>query len=250
MNPLNDVADERGGGATRNAHAGSTTCRATGMIHHMLPEVPVRTSSLRGLGAWANVFAIEMLHGRAGRDRRRGPGRPTGSLCSRIRAHAAWIETAAADERLVRGAATRRGPRARFGLCPLQEHRVVRRRGGRARGRGRHHAPSASGAAPTRASWIAPDGASNQLEGGIIQGASFVMHEQVQLRGRPGRDRQLGGAIRSCASPRCLEIDIELIDNPNEPTLGLGEAAVGPTGAAIGNARRTRARQAGRATCR
>jgi nicotinate dehydrogenase subunit B len=32
------------------------------------------------------------------------------------------------------------------------------------------------------------------------------------------------------------EIDIELIDNPNEPTLGLGEASVGPTGAAIGNA--------------
>ena len=31
-------------------------------------------------------------------------------------------------------------------------------------------------------------------------------------------------------------IDIELIDNPNEPTLGLGEASVGPTGAAIGNA--------------
>jgi nicotinate dehydrogenase subunit B len=32
------------------------------------------------------------------------------------------------------------------------------------------------------------------------------------------------------------EIEIELIDNPNEPTLGLGEASVGPTGAAIGNA--------------
>jgi nicotinate dehydrogenase subunit B len=32
------------------------------------------------------------------------------------------------------------------------------------------------------------------------------------------------------------EIEIELIDNPNEPTLGLGEASVGPAGAAIGNA--------------
>jgi CO/xanthine dehydrogenase Mo-binding subunit len=27
-----------------------------------------------------------------------------------------------------------------------------------------------------------------------------------------------------------------MIDNPNEPALGLGEASVGPTGAAIGNA--------------
>ena len=32
------------------------------------------------------------------------------------------------------------------------------------------------------------------------------------------------------------EIAIELIDNPNQPALGLGEASVGPTGAAIGNA--------------
>ena len=32
------------------------------------------------------------------------------------------------------------------------------------------------------------------------------------------------------------EIEIELIDTPNEPALGLGEASVGPTGAAIGNA--------------
>ena len=32
------------------------------------------------------------------------------------------------------------------------------------------------------------------------------------------------------------KIEIELIDNPNEPTLGLGECSVGPTGAAIGNA--------------
>ena len=40
------------------------------------------------------------------------------------------------------------------------------------------------------------------------------------------------------------EIEIRMIDNPNEPTLGLGEASVGPTGAAIGNARRARARPA------
>ena len=32
------------------------------------------------------------------------------------------------------------------------------------------------------------------------------------------------------------DIDIQLIEAPNEPTLGLGEASVGPTGAAIGNA--------------
>src|SRR5437016_9969106 len=29
------------------------------IVHHLVPETPVRTSSLRGLGATLNVFAIE-----------------------------------------------------------------------------------------------------------------------------------------------------------------------------------------------
>ena len=52
------MPDERGGGATRNAVAIYDLPRHR-LIHHLLPEVPMRTSSLRGLGAWANVFAIE-----------------------------------------------------------------------------------------------------------------------------------------------------------------------------------------------
>jgi len=82
---------------------------------------------------------------------------------------------------------------------------------------------------------IAPDGARNQLEGGIIQGASFAMREQVKYEdGRVAtRTWEDYPILRFSDIP---EIDIELIDNPNEPTLGLGEASVGPTGAAIGNA--------------
>ena len=82
---------------------------------------------------------------------------------------------------------------------------------------------------------ITPDGAKNQLEGGIIQGASFVMREQVKFQ--DGRS-----AIKAWEDYPILrftdipEIEIELIDNPNEPTLGLGECSVGPAGAAIGNA--------------
>jgi len=53
-----DVSDEAGGGATRNAHALYDLPRHK-LVHHLLPRIPVRTSSLRGLGAFANVFAIE-----------------------------------------------------------------------------------------------------------------------------------------------------------------------------------------------
>ncbi len=55
---VNDVPDERGGGATRNGMALYDLPRHR-LVHHLLPQVPVRTSSLRGLGAFANVFAIE-----------------------------------------------------------------------------------------------------------------------------------------------------------------------------------------------
>ena len=82
---------------------------------------------------------------------------------------------------------------------------------------------------------IAPDGAKNQLEGGIIQGASFVMREQVKFEdGRVSTDTWEDYPILRFSD--IPEIEIEVIDNPNEPTLGLGEASVGPTGAAIGNA--------------
>ena len=66
---------------------------------------------------------------------------------------------------------------------------------------------------------ISPDGARNQIEGGIIQGASFVMKERVRFE-----DGKVAAAtwddypiLRFSEVP---EIEIELIDNPNEPTLG------------------------------
>ena len=46
----------------------------------------------------------------------------------------------------------------------------------------------------------------------------------------------LDHATRALRFSDVPKIDIQLIDNPNEPALGLGEASVGPTGAAIGNA--------------
>jgi CO/xanthine dehydrogenase Mo-binding subunit len=82
---------------------------------------------------------------------------------------------------------------------------------------------------------ISPDGAKNQIEGGIIMGASFVLKERVRFE-----DGKVATAtwedypiLRFSEAP---EIEIQLLDSPNEPALGLGEASVGPTGAAIGNA--------------
>jgi nicotinate dehydrogenase subunit B len=83
---------------------------------------------------------------------------------------------------------------------------------------------------------INPDGAINQLEGGIIQGVSWALKEGVRLD-------TTGISLRDCESYPVLrfsevpELFVELI-NPftDLPPLGLGEATGGPTVAVIGNA--------------
>ena len=83
---------------------------------------------------------------------------------------------------------------------------------------------------------INPDGAINQLEGGIIHGASWALKEGVRLDtvGISSRDWEGYPVLRFSEVP---EIAVELIDPAaDRPPLGIGEAAGGPTVAAIGNA--------------
>jgi CO/xanthine dehydrogenase Mo-binding subunit len=82
---------------------------------------------------------------------------------------------------------------------------------------------------------INPDGARNQLEGGMVQAASMALKEEVRLGGA-------GVASLSWADYPILrfsevpEIDVDLIGVPDDPPLGVGEATMGPTAGAIGNA--------------
>ena len=82
---------------------------------------------------------------------------------------------------------------------------------------------------------INPDGARNPLEGGIIHAASCVLKEQVRLEGAgvTSLDWDSYPILRFSEIP---EVDIELVDAPQEPAAGLGEATFGPTAGAIGNA--------------
>jgi CO/xanthine dehydrogenase Mo-binding subunit len=82
---------------------------------------------------------------------------------------------------------------------------------------------------------INPDGARNQLEGGIVHAASMTLKEQVTLDGDgiTSLDWAHYPILKFSEVP---EIDTVLIDNPDQPTLGMGECTFGPTAAAIGNA--------------
>ena len=82
---------------------------------------------------------------------------------------------------------------------------------------------------------VNPDAVVNQLEGGIIQSASWVLKEQVRFDGATGGplDWESYPVLRFSEVP---EIEVELLDSDSDMPLGVGEVTAGPTAAAIGNA--------------
>jgi CO/xanthine dehydrogenase Mo-binding subunit len=82
---------------------------------------------------------------------------------------------------------------------------------------------------------VNPDGVRNQIEGGAIQSTSWTLKEQVKLG-------EFGIACLGWEDYPILKfsevpkVEIELIDRPDLPSVGAGEAAQGPTAAAIANA--------------
>jgi nicotinate dehydrogenase subunit B len=204
------------------------------IVHHLIAETPVRTSSLRGLGATLNVFAIEGLMDelaeRAGID----PVAYRLSVLSEAR-------TRAVVEHVARISGWQAGLPSGTG-----------RGRGIAFARYKNLAAYAAVVAEVEAEesvrllrvWctadaglvINPDGAINQLEGGIIHAASWALKEGVRLDG-PGissRDWESYPVLRFSEVP---EVFVELIDPAaDRPCLGVGEASGGPTVAAIGNA--------------
>ncbi|HBY07600.1 MAG TPA: aldehyde dehydrogenase, partial [Chloroflexi bacterium] len=82
---------------------------------------------------------------------------------------------------------------------------------------------------------VNPDGLSNQLEGGFVQSASWTLKEQVNFdeNGIIASDWDSYPILRF---PEVPKIETVLINRPELPFLGSGEAAQGPTPAAIANA--------------
>lgn len=235
-NPLplpapSDVPEANGGGATRNAEP-FYDIPAKRIIHHLVPETPVRVSSLRGLGAMANVFALECcideLAERAGQD----PVAYRLSITSDPRARAVIEKAAAmANWKAAEAGGAGRGRGIAFAryknkagyaavVVALDVDEEIRLR----------HVWCAADAGLV----VNPDGVLNQLEGGIIQSASWVLKEQVRFdNGVTSLDWETYPVLKFSEVP---EIDIELINTKDEAPLGVGEVTVGPTAAAIGNA--------------
>ncbi len=204
------------------------------IVHHLIAETPVRTSSLRGLGATLNVFAIEGLMDelaeRAGQD----PVAYRLSVLSDPRARAVvehvarisfWQAGLPAGTGQGRGIAFARYKNMAAYAAVVAEVEVeesVRLL--------RVWCAADAGLV------INPDGAINQLEGGVIHAASWALKEGVRLDGAgiSSRDWESYPVLRFSEVPEVL---VELVDPAvDRPCLGVGEASGGPTVAAIANA--------------
>jgi nicotinate dehydrogenase subunit B len=204
------------------------------IVHHLVPETPVRTSSLRGLGATLNVFAIESsideLAERAGEDPIAYrlsilPDPRARAVIERVAHMAGWKPDLAAGTGRGRGIGFARYKNIAAYAAVVAEVEVdeqVRL--------------TDVWCACDAGLVINPDGAINQLEGGIIQAASWALKEGVRLdtAGISSLDWDAYPVLRFTEVP---EVSVELVAAAADlPPLGVGEAAGGPTVAAIGNA--------------
>lgn len=82
---------------------------------------------------------------------------------------------------------------------------------------------------------VNPDGVTNQIEGNAIQTTSRALKEQVTFDAT--RVTSLDWASYPIITfPEIPAVEVELIDRPDQPSLGAGEPAAVPIPAAIGNA--------------
>ncbi|ROM90312.1 molybdopterin cofactor-binding domain-containing protein [Pseudomonas brassicacearum] len=83
---------------------------------------------------------------------------------------------------------------------------------------------------------VNPDGLRNQVEGGIVQSASWTLYEKVGYDPGGVRSYDWSGypILRFPQLPK--QVDVHLLDQPGQPFLGAAEIVQGPMAAAIGNA--------------
>ncbi len=222
------------GGGDRNAVPTYAVGKMT-IVDHFVQEMPLRVSALRTLGGFGNVFAVESfmdeLAEAAGADPvafrlKHLPDARARAVVQAAADKAAWNPGAKGDGTRGRGVAFSRYETIKAYVAVFADVAVD------ADGRVRVERVAAA----TDAGMIVnPDGLINQIEGGIIQGTSWTLKEQVGF----DKERILTrdwNAYPILTFAEVPAVDVVLIDHPEQPSLGAGEASQGPIAAAIANA--------------
>jgi nicotinate dehydrogenase subunit B len=220
-----------GGGAGRNSVPGYAF-PAYRVVNNRLTVMPLRTSALRSLGGFVNVFAIESfmdeLATAAGRDpveyRLAHLSDPRGrAVIEAVVRKSGWAKWSAADS-VGHGIGYARYKNSSAYCAVVAEVEAI----DEVRVRSLTIAVDAG-------MIINPDGAENQIEGGAIQATSWALKERVRFNDLTVTSDTWESypILRFSEVPT---VDVELLPGDRNPPLGVGEAAQGPTGAAIGNA--------------
>lgn len=223
------------GNGDRNANPLYTIANKR-VLWHFLPDMPLRVSALRALGAYANVFAIESTMDELALLADADP------VEFRLR----HLEDPRARD-VVQLAAEQFG----WSNMPMPRNR------GRGFGFARYKNLAAYMAVAVEAEVepetgrvrivravsaidsgevVNPDGIRNQTEGGILQTISWTLYEAVSFdRTRiTSTDWSSYPILRFASIPD--KVDVHIVGRPGQPFLGTAEAAQGPTAGAVGNA--------------
>lgn len=207
------------------------------IVTHFVPASPLRTSAMRSLGGYANVFAIESfmdeLAAEAGLDpvefRLKHLGDERAKAVIEAAANKAGWEarTRPAGTGAGRGIAFAQYKNAQCYAALVVDLHVERDSGA-------IHLDRAIIAAEA-GQIVNPDGLSNQLEGGFVQAASWTLAEEVAFdhNGISSQDWDSYPLLRFSGIP---VIETVLLNRPTLPFLGSGEVTQNPTPAAIANA--------------
>ncbi len=203
------------------------------VAYNFIADMPLRVSALRTLGAQCNVFAVESFIDEmaieAGIDpvefrlRHMKDARARAVIEAAAKA-AGWRTGALGDAARGMGMGFSRYKNISAYCAVVTEIevaesiRVVR-----------------AVAAVDAGQIVNPDGLKNQIEGGIVQAISWTLKEAMTWdAGRlTSRSWETYPILKFDEVP---QIDVVLINQPDQPGLGSGECAAGPTTAAIGNA--------------
>ena len=202
------------------------------LVKQFVAHSPLRTSSLRSLGAFANVFAIESFMDELAFAAGVHPLEFRLSHLEDVRAKrvlellAEQAPSASTMDRHGRGLAIARYKNRQTWCAVLVDVHV--------NDDGTVHLDRAVIAADAGLV-IDPDGLINQLEGGFVQAASMALKEEV-LWDHDGIVTRDWASYPILTFSEVPEIDTFLVDRRDEPALGVGEASTGPTPAAIANA--------------
>lgn len=220
------------GGADRNA-VPAYRIPGVRVAKKLVHDLPYRTSSLRGLGAHLNIFAIEMLMEKCAAMTGEDPAgyrlRHLDDPRAQAVIEAAMSEGKALGDGLEPGAEGFGLGFGRYKNAGAYAAVLARVKVDDGVAVSRVHAVVDTGEVVNR------DGALNQIEGGILQAISWTLKEEVKLAGPlVATETWLDYPILKFSE--VPDVSVSLIDRPEAPPLGCAEAMQGPVAAAIGSA--------------